>query len=268
MFVEDLRQIHNTYEHVYISPHLDDAALSCGGSIASHVAAGRRVLIVTLCTAAPPPDAPSNAVAREFHAQWNLEAEDVMQVRLGEDRRAMEQLGADYFWAGLLDAIYRVPDAYVSRATLFNTPVPNDPLFDQLRQLLHRLRARIPGATFYVPLGVGDHADHLICYDVALEAAGPSLAFYEDVHYVLQPGALERRLEAVGMPLTPHRVDIDGALERKIRAIAAYESQVYELFGGPDAMARTMTAFAESRRPADGVYGEQVWVPSAGNGGA
>ena len=38
------------YTRVYLSPHLDDAALSCGGTIA---ASPDRALIITLCTAPP-----------------------------------------------------------------------------------------------------------------------------------------------------------------------------------------------------------------------
>jgi LmbE family N-acetylglucosaminyl deacetylase len=260
MHVEDLRQIHDSYEHVYLSPHLDDAALSCGGAIATNLAQGARVLIVTLCTAAPPPEGPFNAVAREFHGQWNLEAADVLRVRLAEDRLAMERLGADYFWAGLLDAIYRVPDAYNSRETLFNTPVPADSLFADLRRLCGALRARVPHATFYAPLGIGNHVDHLITYDVACETAQPSLAFYEDVHYVLQPGAREQRLAALGARHTPQVIAIDHGLACKISAIAAYESQVRELFGGSDPMARAITDYASSLMPESAGYGERVWM--------
>ncbi|HWQ12887.1 MAG TPA: PIG-L family deacetylase [Roseiflexaceae bacterium] len=259
MRVEDLRQIHDSYDHIYLSPHLDDAALSCGGSIAAHLAQDARVLVVTLCTASPPPEGPFNAVAQEFHADWGLEAADVMAVRLGEELLAMERLGPDFFWAGMLDAIYRVPHAYTSRETLFSTPVPDDPLHAELRQLLAALRARAPHATLYAPLGVGDHVDHLVAYDAALATAGPALAFYEDVHYVLQPGALERRLAAVREPLAPSLIDISAVLERKIHAIAAYGSQVPELFGGEAQMASQITAYARSLASDGGGYFERVW---------
>ena len=51
------------YTRVYLSPHLDDAALSCGGTIAPD-----RALVITLCTA-PPSETNFNAVAVEFHAE-------------------------------------------------------------------------------------------------------------------------------------------------------------------------------------------------------
>ncbi len=41
------------YRHIVLSPHLDDAALSCGGFIARMTAAGERVLVVNVCSGIP-----------------------------------------------------------------------------------------------------------------------------------------------------------------------------------------------------------------------
>ena len=102
------------YTRVYLSPHLDDAALSCGGTIA---ASPDRALVITLCTA-PPSETNFNAVAVEFHAEWGLAPDEVLHVRRAEDAEAMTILGVDYVYADWLDAIYRMPEAYHSRATL------------------------------------------------------------------------------------------------------------------------------------------------------
>jgi LmbE family N-acetylglucosaminyl deacetylase len=261
MHIEDLRYLHHNYSHVYLSPHLDDAALSCGGAISAALGRGESVLVVTLCTAAPPPEGPFNAVAREFHADWGLAAADVMAVRLSEERLAMERLGCDYYWAGMLDAIYRVPEAYDSRATLFAEPRHDDPLHVRLRELLAALRHRLPQARFYGPLGVGNHVDHLITYAAALATPGPAPAFYEDFHYVLQPGALEARLAAVSERFVPQVMMFgEAALARRIDAIAAYGSQVGELFGGVEPMTRAITEYSAALAPAGG-YGERLWEP-------
>jgi LmbE family N-acetylglucosaminyl deacetylase len=261
MHIEALHNLRHAYSHVYLSPHLDDAALSCGGAISAALERGERVLVVTLCTAAPPPEGPFNAVAREFHADWGLAAADVMAVRLGEERLAMERLGCDYHWAGLLDAIYRVPEAYHSRATLFAEPRADDPLHAELRELLGTLRRHLPHARFYAPLGVGSHVDHLVTYAAALATPGLRLAFYEDFHYVLQPGALEQRLAAVAEYLAPCVVTFgETALARRVEAIAAYGSQVGELFGGVEPMKRAITEHAAALA-APGAYGERLWEP-------
>src|SRR5262249_46246965 len=157
----ELYEIGDSYDHVYFSPHLDDAVLSCGGAIASYVAAGRRVLVVTLCTAVPT-SAQLGPLAIEFHGDWNLSADQAVTARLQEDMIAMERVGADFLWVGMLDSIYRMPFAYDTRERLFGTPRPDDPLFDDLRSFIPGLRQRIPNATFYAPLGVGFHVDHQI----------------------------------------------------------------------------------------------------------
>jgi LmbE family N-acetylglucosaminyl deacetylase len=261
MKFNDITEISGDYRHVYIAPHMDDAALSCGGAIATYRAHNIPVLVVTLLTAHP--SGPYNAVAQEFHGQWRLETEDVVGIRRREDAEAMAILAADYVWAERLDAIYRCPEAYVSRETLFAPPIPDDPLIPDMAQILIELRERLPDATFYLPLGVGDHVDHLIAFDAARMHGGEKLAFYEDVHYVLQPGAIERRLEAIGEQMSAATIEISAGLERKIAAISKYASQMDALFGGEDEMVRQMTAYAARLRPEGGAYGERIWRRAA-----
>src|SRR5262245_1459825 len=198
MQLEDLRQIHGGYDHVYLSPHLDDAALCCGGASARHANAGARVLVVTLCTAAPSPDASLSRFAKDHHIMWGFAAEQAMAERRREDDLALARLDADTYRADLLDAIYRMPEVYVDNDALFGTPVPHDPLLYSARQLIAALRSRLPGATFYAPLGVGSHVDHQIVYAATRAEAGTVAAFYEDFPYVLQQGALEQRMRALG----------------------------------------------------------------------
>lgn len=123
----DLHQITTSYSHVYLSPHLDDAVLSCGGAIAAQSALGNRVLVV-------------HSVLRcqvlsslghwpRFMAIGTWANEDAVTVRLREDLLAMELIGADCLWAGLLNSIYRLPFAYDTRERLFGTPQPTDPLY-------------------------------------------------------------------------------------------------------------------------------------------
>src|SRR4051794_39954438 len=198
MHIDDLSQIHDVYDHVYLSPHLDDAALSCGGAIARYSTTETRVLVVTICTATPPVEGPFSPVAQEFHSQWGLSPVEAVSVRLHEDNIAMERLGADNYLAGMSDALYRRPDAYTSRATLYGAPAPDDRLLPELKAFLRTLRLRLAHATFYAPLGVGNHVDHQLTYAAALDSVSDALAFYEDFPYVTKPDALERRLQALG----------------------------------------------------------------------
>jgi LmbE family N-acetylglucosaminyl deacetylase len=260
MQLEDLRQIHDGYDHIYLSPHLDDAALSCGGAIARHVNAGARVLVVTICTAAPPPDGPFSDFANAVHQNWGLAPAEVLSARLREDDLALARLDADTYRAGLLDAIYRRPEAYNSRDALFGTPAPDDALLYSTRQLIVALQGRVPGATFYAPLGVGNHVDHQIIHAAARDGAGAVMAFYEDFPYMLWAGAFEQRMRAIGQPFIASTIDIDTTLTRKIGAISAYASQLSSLFEQPAALAQIISDYAENLRPESGTYGERVWL--------
>jgi LmbE family N-acetylglucosaminyl deacetylase len=253
-----------TYDHIYLSPHLDDAALSCGGSIARFVGAEQTVLVVNVCAASPPPAGPFSPFAQRLHQQWGLPPTEAVRRRIEEDIAALETLGPDCLLLDQLDAIYRQPDAYHDDASLFGAVAPGDPLDAALRGHLAALVARFPAAIFYAPLGVGQHVDHQIVYDVALSFAhdGLSMAFYEDFPYVAASGALDRRIAQIGgaAVFLPSVTDIDTTLARKISAIESYTSQISTLFGDLVAMAQRVTAYAETLRPEVGTYGERIWM--------
>jgi len=260
MQLESLDQLNNQYAHVYLSPHLDDAPLSCGGAIAAHMAAGERVLVVTICTAAPPADMTFSALAQELHANWGLSADQAMATRLREERLAMERLGVDYFWVDQLDAIYRYAEAYHRREALFGTPVPGDPLFADLRALFAELHERLPGAICYAPLGIGSHVDHLIAHQAIRDTLGVTARFYEDLPYAATtPGSLDQRLAQLAGVVGATTIPIDATLGQKLHAIHAYASQFKELFGDPARMEQVMSDYAASLVPYGGHYGERVW---------
>jgi LmbE family N-acetylglucosaminyl deacetylase len=264
MIFHRLSELSSAYEHIYLSPHLDDAALSCGGTIAHQRAAGAAVLVVTICTGAPPAQGPFSELAHSFHAAWGLSPGEAVAARLREDEKAMAALDVDALWVGELDAIYRHPAAYSSRESLFGAPAPDDPLLATVRRLAADLRARMPAATIYGPLGVGHHVDHQITYRAAVEAAGRPLAFYEDFPYVARPGELERRLADLARGLSPRVTVVDGQLERKLAAIGAYASQMAELaqsqLGRSVSYDEAMGVMAEAVTAYESlVGGERVW---------
>jgi LmbE family N-acetylglucosaminyl deacetylase len=263
---DNLTDIVVGYDHVYLSPHLDDAALSCGGRIAGQIAVGQRVLVVNICTTAPRPNTAFSELARAFHREWGLSPEEAVAARRREDAAAMSILGVDCLHVGALDAIYRHPTAYDRRETLFGVPDAGDPLLPAMRELIGQLRARLPAAAFYAPLGVGSHVDHQITCQASIECAGPRLALYEDFPYVARPGELARRIANLGLALRPQVTPIEACLPQKIASVHAYASQMAELAHsqlgrsvGADAALAVM-AEAVTRYTHD-VGGERCWVP-------
>jgi LmbE family N-acetylglucosaminyl deacetylase len=259
MQLESLARLNDAYRHVYLSPHLDDAPLSCGGAIAAHMAAGERVLVVTICTAAPPAAGPFSALAEELHTNWGLAADQTVAARLREERLAMERLGVDYYWADRLDAIYRYPEAYNTRKSLFGTPAPDDPLLADLCAFFGTLHEHLPSATYYAPLGVGSHVDHLVTHGAIRATLGPAARFYEDLPYAVVPSAIDQRIGQLAGMVSATTIPIDATLAQKLHAIHAYVSQLKELFGGPEAMEQVMTDYAASLLPHGSRYGERIW---------
>lgn len=87
-----------------ISPHLDDAAMPAGATIAALTAAGSQVAVCTVFAGKPQP--PFSDVAADFHARCGL-GPDPVSARRQEDFAALTVLGAKAMHLDFLDAIYR-----------------------------------------------------------------------------------------------------------------------------------------------------------------
>jgi LmbE family N-acetylglucosaminyl deacetylase len=242
------------YEHVYLSPHLDDAVLSCGGAIAAASAQGERTLVVTICSAVPSPRIERAAMGASPVPEYLC-----MSRRLAEDSQALDLLGVDYYRAGELDAVFRRPEAYAPPRFPVGEVAPSDPLEDGVRHLLQSLFVTFPNATVHAPLGIGNHVDHVCVSDAARALGGQQeLLFYEDFPYLAADlGAIELRMQRVACQLTRVRHIIGPFLPTKIAAIARYVSQVGMLFGSQSSMRRMVEGWAQHR--GGGVASEFEW---------
>jgi LmbE family N-acetylglucosaminyl deacetylase len=257
----------NRCARVYLSPHLDDAVLSCGGRIWQEVQAGKSVTVVTVFAAGPEPGASLSSYAQTLHARWG-QPSDAVEKRQQEDREALALLGAEAVHWPYRDCIYRRTArgdyAYASEEALWGRMHPADE--DLIRDLTGRIRAlplRLDG-TLYVPLAVGQHVDHRIVRGAAEQCAVAhdpgALTYYEDFPYAQDPRSLEAAMlegqeEAELVPLS------HDALEAKIAAVACYRSQLSTFWDGRAEMAAALRAFAE--QGGNGVPVERYWRVNA-----
>jgi LmbE family N-acetylglucosaminyl deacetylase len=248
---------------VFLSPHLDDAALSCGGLICSQALSGTSVLVVSIFAGSPALSSLS-PLAAELHGRWGNTTNPV-GARRQEDRKAMRLLGADCLHLGHLDAIYRAEGEsflYVIDEELFASPRPSEA--GLLAEIVSELRSLYVGeyATLFAPLAVGNHVDHQLVRHaaLALEIPSRSVVFYEDYPYVERPGDLTKALDTVS-PAT-WKADVQSlseeCLQTKIKAIAAYRSQLGTLFSGEERMALRVRDYSLTISP-DHQYGERYW---------
>lgn len=168
-----------------ISPHLDDAILSIGASLARWNAAGRRVVIATMYTSGPPLAEVARAM-RKF-ADY--------ATRKREEAAACAVVGAAPMYLGQTERAFRLPR--LTGLAYFRTPADRAgyPKLGAITAALEPLRALAPEEVL-IPLGIGNHVDHvetvIAATDFAIDAGWLGRTrFYEDF-YALS-GTLRRR---------------------------------------------------------------------------
>lgn len=238
---------------IYLSPHLDDAAYSCGGLLWTQTQAGEEVGVWTLF-AGDPPAGRLSPFAEHMHALWEIRDRSFGDRR-AEDHRVCAMLGAKYRHFSFRDCIYRRggPRArflYPTDKHIFGKLSRADSgLAEELVDEV--TRALPPGAQLVCPLGLGNHVDHLLTRLVA-ERLGRPLLYYEDFPYALQePGKNDKVLasawESEIFPLSP------AALNTWQAAVAAYVSQLSVCWETESEMREALS------RHLDRVGGVRLW---------
>ncbi|HBY92991.1 MAG: PIG-L family deacetylase [Ardenticatenaceae bacterium] len=200
-----------------ISPHADDAALSLGGSLHRRVFRSPVTLVTVFGR--------SNYMRDGFQADWR----EVTRQRNDEDRTFAASLGLRLRYLDLPEAALR-EELYTDRlfaATPQAEFVAPAELEIALRQTLHELRPTY----LVVPLGLGNHRDHLLVRRAAVELAREMpvlLAYYEDLPYAasLSQKAIRQHCRSLDAGLYPLYISIGSVFGRKIEALSFYKSQM------------------------------------------
>lgn len=206
-----------------VSPHFDDAVLSCGDHAMHWCGRGLDVGVLTLFSRA------SATVSAELAGAdpMSSHGESYMDMRRLEDCDALGLLGIRGKEGGLVDAGFRGSDQ-----TLFAPPsrlrwqsIPRSDL-ELLEPAIAVLRPHATDATtVLLPLGIGGHVDHLIA-----RQAGEALfhkrqiAYYADMPYA----ARVRQWSAAGLiALLRRSISHSCGSETKRQAVLAYKSQAH-----------------------------------------
>jgi LmbE family N-acetylglucosaminyl deacetylase len=205
---------------VVISPHLDDAVLSCW-----HLLEGSTV--VNVFTGLPEP----GTVGWWDTLTGSSDSVERMHERRAEDAEALGLAGAEAVALGLLDEQYRANG---------RPPAVAD-----------ALAGRLPAAAeIFVPLGIFLSADHALVRDAARELRGDVRLYADHPHAGIWglPGWVTGRAEATALDvegawrsnmvaagldpdaLRPHVHELDDdSFERKLAAVRTYRTQVAAL---------------------------------------
>lgn len=250
--------------HIYLSPHLDDAVLSCGGTIHAQTRRNERVLVVTLF-AGSPPNRDLTPFTRELWERWGG-ADDPVAARRAEDLAALDALHAEALHLPYLDCVYRQHPAtgealYPTVEHIFAEVHPaEEALADTLYEALLGVLPSHGEWRVYSPLAAGHHVDHQLARRLAmrLQADGAEVAFYEDWPYAGDEDTVLRALDARAgswrrcvAPLS------EEGLAAKGDAVARYASQISTFWPDVDAMRRALREHAA--RVAGHGLGEGFW---------
>lgn len=223
---------------LFLSPHLDDVAFSCGGLLAQLSDAGWRTVMATAFTATV---LPVTGFALACQLDKGLDASvDYMALRREEDRAAAAILGvAELRWLDLPEAPHR---GYGAAGQLFGAMLAGDEVWRPLAARIAALLDEFQPDLVLAPQGLGSHVDHRQTIRAVTHIAPPHLAFYRDTPYAIQnPGSTP----AIGGPqMTECSITLAVGLDRKIAASCAYGSQIGFQFGGPAQLAAALREFA------------------------
>ncbi|MHC2104850.1 PIG-L deacetylase family protein [Methylobacterium sp. CM6246] len=214
-----------------LSPHLDDAAFSCGGLLASLAREGWHVVMATLFTGSVA-DPTGFALACQLDKGLSA-AIDYMALRRAEDIQAAAALGiAPPRHLPFREAPHR---GYGSAPELFSETRVEDAIAADLAPALAALIAAERPDLVLAPQAIGGHVDHVQAVRALRGLDGlPPILWWRDFPYTVREAAPREPLAALFAGLPAHRMSLDPeAQARKRAACAAYGSQIGFQFGGP-----------------------------------
>lgn len=219
-----------------LSPHLDDAVFSCGGTLARLSAAGWRVVVATLFTRSV---ASPTGFALACQLDKGLPATaDYMALRRDEDAAACAIAGAEVRWMDFPEAPHR---GYSSPAALFGPVLASEEIGTAVADTIAGLMAVTTPALVLAPQGIGGHVDHVVTVNALREhpLAVPVL-WWRDFPYAARTAEPAEPFAGAMSALPECAVTIDVA--RKRTACGAYATQLGFQFGGPEGLAMALDA--------------------------
>ena len=214
----------STRRLVVLSPHLDDAALSCGGLAAA--ASGNIPVELWTVFASAPWLGPFSPLAQWLHAICGgKKGKALVRLRRREDRSAARLLGVNTHYFHFQDAVYRLRDdgSFAYSDTRLGEWDPADEKI--IQSIAAAIRRKIGAADLVLcPLGAGSHVDHLIVRRAAEQSVdSKQLLYYPDLPY-----AAARPEDAVvrsaGLLVSTYKLTTD-QISRWVSAVNCYSSQ-------------------------------------------
>jgi LmbE family N-acetylglucosaminyl deacetylase len=216
-----------------LSPHLDDAVLSCADHILEWKKQGHEVTVATIFSAFGT-DLHVPKYSKEYVKLSGFESLKKFSVwRLQEDKHAMQLLQIKTLHLGYVDGGFRLRNQkpiYPTAEALFSGKISSfdSTLEKDIEHSLLQIMKKVDCVV--VPLGVGRHADHLLVKKVAEKVRTSSKAkimYYVDFPYALKFKNWDLQLL---LQFVTKSISIKRMSTKKKKSMNCYTSQIPLLF--------------------------------------
>jgi len=230
-----------------ISPHLDDAVLSCGDLIDKLVKEKNNVDVITVFSKEMKKNDLSEAAIR-FHNNCFLPV-NPMKHRKEEDKLAHEYLKCNSLYLDLPECLYRKHNNKFLYPDLDNIYHLEEDDSKIIKEIENRLIKIINNYDYILcPLGLGGHADHIACNKAVnniIPKIKGQLYFYEEVAYVCYYYR-ENSKSNWGDNLKNKLVELsEQNFNNKIKSILLYRSQLNILWSNYEQMYNDLNTFSK-----------------------
>lgn len=238
---------------LFISPHLDDVAFSCGGTLARLAFAD---FDVRLCTVFTRSVAAPQGFALRCQTEKGLAADvDYMNLRRAEDSEfARLAGGARVIHLDFAEAPHR---GYDSAAKLFGEMRAEDDVWRGAHCQLQEIVDEYAPQIIFAPQGLGAHIDHLQTVHAMLKLRTDAPVFwFREMPYAMRDS--DARASSILLSSAKMRnawCDITQTVTNKIEAIEAYRTQLEFQFGGSARMRDTLRLFHRQEAQRVGING-------------
>lgn len=259
----DLRRKAIRSRCIFIEPHFDDVAFSCGGLLATLLSSVSQVDIVTVFTEGPSSEETLSPLAQRFHQEWEAE-KNPYKKRREEAKEATDLINAEIHWLGLREALYRNPELASPEELLVPDRDPKrDPSFQKVLQAIEEFLKKLFNKTLterrncppsaspvlvFAPLGAGAHLDHTLVHKsvrvLSRKLPGIETWYYEDFPYVLDIDALKRRIGRLKGRWRTATVEVSSTIEDRVALSSQYSSQVKSIFQSEEELRKRIHDYA------------------------
>lgn len=200
---------------IIFSPHSDDAIFSLGNTLLSKIFP--EVTIVTVFNIS------------NYKIDGIGLTKEVTCIRKSEDTLAFKLAGINsYSYLDFEDAIlrpeYKILDSYLDPKSL----AKNDSVYNSVRNQI--LGSYNNEDMLLFPLGIGNHIDHKILFEIGFEISKShnNVYFYKDIAYesANDPEYVSSFLKLLDLKFNSYRIQVPRSNSRKENLVKCYNSQL------------------------------------------